>query len=175
MTNVGSLESNSFGDGARSNSSKTPLEHLPFSVLVSLFFEEPYEDDGGIRTALRNIMLHMSDFEDAGVLMETDYYEQFLFLKKAINEIMDSIEGACNVFAFGEKKYKKYNWMKGMKYSIPMASIKRHALAILSGEHIDPESKLKHIHHIACNIIMLMYYFKKLPSSLDDRPIVTNS
>jgi len=58
--------------------------------------------------------------------------------------------------------------MKGMKWSVPIACALRHELAIRLGEENDPESGLPHRGHIACNLIMLMYYVENYPEG-DDR------
>jgi hypothetical protein len=59
----------------------------------------------------------------------------------------------------GEKKYGRDNWKKlwGDKtVEVVMASLLRHAFAILDGEERDPESGEYHAGHVRCNVAMLI-------------------
>ena len=56
-----------------------------------------------------------------------------------------------------------------MAWSVPIACIKRHALAIIDGEHNDPESGVPHLGAIGCNLVMLAHYCRHYPE-MDDRP-----
>jgi hypothetical protein len=71
---------------------------------------------------------------------------------------LDLLEGEARVWMYGEKKYARFNWMKGMKWSIPLACMLRHLAAWQRGEDIDPESSEPHLSHVACNLRMLQYY-----------------
>lgn len=69
------------------------------------------------------------------------------------------------VWMNGEKKYGRSNWKKlwGDKtVETVMASLLRHANAILDGEVNDSESGLMHAGHIRCNAAMLIEYFSRL-------------
>ena len=76
---------------------------------------------------------------------------------------------AVRVLEFGAKKYKAWNWAKGMAWSVPTGCIIRHTTALQTGEINDPESGLPHMGHIICNIMMLAYYVDHYPEG-DDRP-----
>lgn len=80
-----------------------------------------------------------------------------------------TLEDEARVWMYGEAKYKRFNWMKGMKWSIPLACAMRHLAAWQSGEDIDPESGQPHLAHVMCNIRMLTLYSKTYPEG-DDRP-----
>lgn len=70
----------------------------------------------------------------------------------------------CAVWMDGEKKYGRDNWKKlwGEKTtSVVMASLLRHAFAILEGELNDPETGKPHAAHIRCNAAMLLEYYKE--------------
>ena len=47
--------------------------------------------------------------------------------------------------------------------------IKRHAIRLLEGEDIDPESGIDHRGAIGCNIVMLTHYVEYFKEG-DDRP-----
>lgn len=75
----------------------------------------------------------------------------------------------AQVFGYGERKYKAWNWAKGMPWSVPIACAARHLLAMIDGEETDPESGLPHRGHVYCNIAMLLTYARTYPEG-DDRP-----
>ncbi len=79
-------------------------------------------------------------------------------------------EGVGLVLTFGAKKYAPYNWTKGIKYSKIIAAMKRHLLAIESGEDRDQESGLLHADHIACNAAFLQTFMRHIHNAeFDDR------
>ena len=70
----------------------------------------------------------------------------------------------ARVWMLGEKKYGRNNWEKlwGDKtVPVVMASLMRHATAILDGEATDQESGQFHAAHIRCNAAMLIEYFDR--------------
>jgi 5'(3')-deoxyribonucleotidase len=79
----------------------------------------------------------------------------------AINEL-------AKVLTFGAQKYAPNNWMKGMKWSRVIGSLKRHLNAIERGEDYDPETGLLHSSHVMCNAAFLTEYYKIYPQ-WDDR------
>lgn len=80
-----------------------------------------------------------------------------------------TLEDEARVWMYGEAKYKRFNWMKGMPWSVPLACAMRHLAAWQSGEDLDPESGQPHLAHVMCNIRMLTLYTKTYPEG-DDRP-----
>ena len=79
------------------------------------------------------------------------------------------MDEAVKVFEFGAKKYKAWNWAKGMLWSVPTGCILRHAQCMLEGEELDKESGFHHLGHIICNLIMLERYVYTYTDG-DDRP-----
>lgn len=82
---------------------------------------------------------------------------------------LSTLEDEARVWAYGAKKYKAWNWAKGMPWSVPYACAMRHLSAWQRGEDIDPESGQPHLAHVMCNIRMLTLYSKTYPEG-DDRP-----
>ncbi len=80
-------------------------------------------------------------------------------------------EEEAKVWMMGEKKYGRYNWQKlwGDKTTgVAMASLLRHAFAILDGEVTDKESGLYHAAHIRCNAAMLIEHYRRQAEQLPD-------
>lgn len=81
----------------------------------------------------------------------------------------ETLQDELRVWMHGEKKYARWNWLKGMPWSVPFASMMRHMMAWQAGEENDPESGLPHLAHAMCNLRMLTYYRDHYPEG-DDRP-----
>jgi hypothetical protein len=69
----------------------------------------------------------------------------------------DAILGMAEAFAYGAKKYDRFNYRKGLEITRLTDSLMRHTLAFLKGEDIDPESGLHHTKHILANAAMIEY------------------
>jgi hypothetical protein len=67
------------------------------------------------------------------------------------------------------KPYPRWNWAKGMEWSVPYACILRHLAAWYRGEDNDPETGISHLGHVMCNLLMLTHYQDAFPEG-DDRP-----
>lgn len=104
----------------------------------------------------------MSDLKNTGVRYDADKVRHDLLPSKAIHEL-------ARVLTFGAKKYAPNNWMKGMKWSRIIGSLKRHLGAIERGEDYDKETGLLHSAHVMCNAAFLTDYYKLYPEG-DDRP-----
>ena len=81
---------------------------------------------------------------------------------------LETLADEARVWMYGERKYKRHNWMKGMNWSIPLACALRHLAAWQAGEDIDPESGQSHLAHAMCNLRMLTAFAKTFPEG-DDR------
>lgn len=67
--------------------------------------------------------------------------------------------GIGDVLTFGAKKYKADSWKRledgrDRYYAAAM----RHLMAYRSGEVLDEETGLSHLHHAATNLMFLAYY-----------------
>ncbi len=80
----------------------------------------------------------------------------------------DALIGMAEAFGFGARKYDRFNYRKGIEYSRITDSLRRHTLAFLQGEDIDPESGLHHTKHMLANVAMLEYMRLNKPE-MDDR------
>ncbi len=70
---------------------------------------------------------------------------------------IEPMEEILKVFAFGEKKYHRFNYRQGFKQSRLIAAAFRHLTAHVRGEDIDPESGLRHLGHLGCCVMMLLH------------------
>lgn len=73
------------------------------------------------------------------------------------------LEDMVKVLEFGEKKYSRDNWKKGLKTTEVADSLMRHLFAYLRGEDKDPETGLPHTAHLLCNAMFLSYMEKYKP------------
>lgn len=82
---------------------------------------------------------------------------------------LTTVVDELKVWEFGKKKYRAWNWAKGMPWSAPYNSLMRHMMAWQAGEDLDPESGLPHLAHAMCNLRMLVLYSSTYKDG-DDRP-----
>lgn len=79
------------------------------------------------------------------------------------------VEGTARVAQFGESKYGKSNWKKGLTQTRIINAIRRHLAQIEKGEDIDDESGFHHAYHIAWGCQVLAYQHRNGQFHLDDR------
>ena len=72
------------------------------------------------------------------------------------------------VLKYGQKKYGRHNWRKGMAWSRLIGAAMRHLQAFNDGQDRDDESRLSHLGHAMCCLAFLMEYADSHPE-LDDR------
>jgi hypothetical protein len=75
----------------------------------------------------------------------------------------------AGLFTKAQKKYGRYNWTKGQKYSTAYDSLMRHIHAFMGGQDFDTESKENHLVHAAANIMIMWNSWKQKSLDLDDR------
>lgn len=74
----------------------------------------------------------------------------------------DALRAEARVWMHGEQEYGRDNWQKlwgDDTINVVMASLLRHAFAIMDGEVYDEKSGEQHAAHIRCNAAMLIRYF----------------
>jgi len=70
-------------------------------------------------------------------------------------------EGISMALMDGEKKYGRYNYLKGMDWSRIISATDRHLSAFNDGEDHATDSKLNHLFHAGANIMILIEYYTK--------------
>ena len=76
--------------------------------------------------------------------------------------------GIAKAFMYGAKKYKRFNFLKGMEWSRVIAACDRHMTDFNSGIDLDEESNLNHLYHAGACIMMLIEYYERNVGT-DDR------
>lgn len=166
-TPVGDITSSAKGTGARWNEGKVPYDMLPLRLILQLAWPDKLPDDAAYYVL------------DAMAAWQCGSDDE---LDKAIEFAAEGAEGCVTVRSFAEaakvfqhvttraeRPYPRWNWMKGMAWSVPLGCIVRHCLAILNGEELDPETGLPHMGHVMCNLLMLKFYQEHYLEG-DDRP-----
>jgi len=72
------------------------------------------------------------------------------------------------ISGFGNKKYERYNFAKGYKWSLSYDAMQRHLKLFWSGEDRDQESGLLHIAHAAWHCLALLCFYTR-GKGTDDR------
>ena len=67
-----------------------------------------------------------------------------------------ALEEIAKALMHGEKKYGRYNYLKGFDSNRLIAATLRHVYAWNSGEDNDPESGLSHVAHALAGLSMLL-------------------
>lgn len=89
--------------------------------------------------------------------------------KAEIHQVPTSLTFAvAKTLAYGQQKYAKANWRKGMSWMVVYDCVQRHMMKWLDGELVDEESGLPHLYHVATNVAFLIEYAETCPE-LDDR------
>lgn len=155
------------GGGVRYNQGKAPYDMLPLGMMLDWLPQNAdpdhpankvlramaswqLGDDEALDTALENTVTA----EDGPIGLPWLAHAARVFHHVTVREV---------------KPYPKWNWMRGMAWSIPLGCVTRHALAWLDGQENDPETGLPHRGHIQCNLVMLKYYATHFQEG-DDRP-----
>lgn len=90
--------------------------------------------------------------KEEGLKFDNDKRPWHLLPIKPIAAIVD-------VLAYGAKKYAPNNWQKlADPEDRYYAACLRHLTAWRLGEKTDPESRIAHLAHAACNLIFLMWF-----------------
>lgn len=167
LAGVGDVNSNERGSGARFNANKPDLSLIPADVIARYM---AITSGGSLPSPVIDwpkVVVHLSSFQmKRGVSLAMP-----LFL--ALQE-MDNDGGGwadcARVFEYGKAKYAPWNWAKGMMWSIPLACALRHIVfGTARGVEVDAESGLPHRGHIACNIVMLLWFIDHFAEG-DDLP-----
>jgi len=72
----------------------------------------------------------------------------------------EGIEAIAEILTYGSKKYKENSW-KNVEIDRYYAALIRHLFAWRKGEKKDLESGFKHLKHVLCNAMFLLYLDKE--------------
>ena len=164
---IGDVNSNERGTGARYNDGKVPYDMLPLGLLLG-WMADTFQLDEPDHSA-QEVLSHLGRWQ-AG---DDEALDHALLATCDQTIGLPAFADAARVFQHVTtrpvKPYPKWNWMKGMPWSVPLGCAVRHALAWLGGEELDPDTGLPHRGHLQCNLLMLKLYAKTYPEG-DDRP-----
>lgn len=149
---VGDINSNASGSGARANGSKEELDLVPVN-----FWLNQWKSSKSMSIELWDMLEALDSWQRGTNSALLTWLNQ------------QDLSDAIPALYYGSKKYKAWNWAKGMAYSVSVGSLLRHTKAMLKGEVNDVESNQTHWSHILCNAMFLSYYTANFPE-LDDRP-----
>lgn len=155
MSNVGDINSQARGSGARYNTGKPPLDLIPLRIIA-----DHLAHDGLAEPRLISALHALAYFQEG---------DDARSLWDAIGLVNPAWDECAAVFDYGRRKYAEWNWAKGMAWSIPIACAARHLLSMVNREEYDGESNLTHRGHFLCNIVMLLTFMRTFPEG-DDRP-----
>jgi hypothetical protein len=74
----------------------------------------------------------------------------------------------AEVAGYGTRKYDRYNYLKGYKWSLSFDAMERHLLQFWGGEYDDAESGLPHLAHAAWHCLTLIAFYEQAIGT-DDR------
>ncbi len=151
LNQVGDINSNAKGSGARYNAGKVDIGLIPFSLLPVI---------NNMATKYHDIFECLGFFQ-----MQNGSSTQLI---AALQALPFSWQDCAKVFEYGAKKYARFNWQKGQAWSVPLACAGRHLMAMIDGQELDPESNLPHSGHVAANLVMLLWFYDHYPEG-DDR------
>lgn len=158
---VGDIESDSRGTAARYNSGKPQIDFIPLSMIAKSFESDVRNQPETMFSDVKSILYAIGIFQATG---------EEKYLDMALSSGSSYWRECANAFEYGARKYAKWNWVKGMQWSVPLGCIGRHSLDVFSGEERDKESGLLHVGHIMCNIVMLKAYLTGFPEGNDLPP-----
>jgi hypothetical protein len=159
QSQVGNINSNEKGSGARYNSGKPDYSMLILKDLLNVL-------ERTTAYGTNNDVLYI--IKKLAVFQQTHNVEALYELLSGIPQ--EYIEEATHVFTYGAKKYAAWNWAKGFNWSVPLACAVRHSLAELNGELADVESGRRHMAHVVCNVFMLIHCTKHYKEGNDLPP-----
>jgi hypothetical protein len=162
---VGDVNGTTKGSGARFNAEKPDLSLIPAGVMAEYVGMPALESPPTHGVPWAEVLKLLGFFQ----MNQADGSALFKALR-----LMDwdgKLWADCaRVFSYGKEKYAAWNWARGMAWSIPLACALRHIVfGVRAGEELDAESDLPHRGHIACNIVMLLWFIDYYPEG-DDRP-----
>lgn len=158
--NVGNLDGDEIGSGARRSANKLRVDLIPVRHWATL-----------LRQSLHKSGEH--EWEDWAIILCLDALAVFQEGDYDGEKLLAPIphpwfDLTVDVFVYGGRVYRPWNWLKGQLWSVPLGCAIRHAKAhVLDGELDDRDSGLPHIGHFVCNLIMLATFADTFPDGND--------
>lgn len=113
-------------------------------------YNDPVGDKFSSAIGIGNIKPYVVKADDRGPKESTGKPDWSVFPFKEAEDVV-------KVFEYGSNKYgAPFTYRKGIPTTELWAAIMRHAIAIQSGDDVDPESGCKHMAHIAANALMAL-------------------
>lgn len=166
-TDIGSLESQEKGSAARKNAGKPVWSYMPLRQISGLMLRLK-EDKAPID--LYQLTDLLGKFQSRGTLLtafDVLEYGTRYFMQVTNSNFDQAMQHVIKVWEIGERKYAKFNWMKGMPWSEPINSAQRHVMHMFNGEYIDQDSGEHHAAHFICNAMMMVHYVAHYPEGND--------
>ena len=161
--NVGDINSDKAGSGARDNSGKPDWSLMPLYQLGWLA-EIMTPGKRGV-----SLLVAAGRFQSKPTIKTADelLVESVKLLESAKkhHSLIDTFSSVVPVWEYGLHKYAAWNWAKGMQWSVPLACLLRHLHGFSEGN--DPESGQPHAAHIVCNAMMLRHFVEFYPKGND--------
>ena len=159
---VGDVNGKALGTAARFNASKPDLSLIPAGIFAAV---AAYGAGPSLTPSIHwgLVTARLGDFQ-----MREDGREALYHALQIMDNDGQMWAECARVFEYGKEKYSPWNWARGQAWSIPIASALRHIVFGLPLGPLDSESGLPHRGHIACNIVMLLWFFDHYPEG-DDR------
>lgn len=154
--NLGDVNSEARGSGARYITGKPDLSLIPIRLQL-----EVHERTVALPKILLLSLGRLADFQESGDKAS---------LLDALSAMHEYMEEAAHVLTYGTRKYKAWNWAKGMSWSACIGCAMRHVAKIARGEEIDDESGRHHLGHYVCNLLFLAHYVDNYPEGNDLPP-----
>jgi hypothetical protein len=172
---IGNIDSAERGSGARYNDGKVLMEFIPARILADFYantntVDWPRECRADSVRAYY-VLDKLADFEESKQDDDWALIEVMRFAVPQFGTGVGRWRDIAGILAYGAEKYAPWNWAKGMPWSVPIACIKRHAVAVLEGEADDPESGMPHLAHVGANVAMLMHYLEHFQEGDDRAPV----
>lgn len=157
---IGDVNGTTKGSAARYNAGKPDLSLIPATIIAAVDrhaammppCQVPFR---GYRNAPWMDVLDLLGLFQMGADRDV-LYQALRVMDRAVE---GGIWAPCaEVFEYGKAKYSAWNWARGQAWSVPIASAMRHLLTVLQDEENDLESGKPHAGHVACNLVMLLWF-----------------
>lgn len=166
---IGDLDSAEKGSAARNCVGKTPWNYMPLSQ-VGMLMHALWNCGSNIKVNVPELTLSLATFQEQGDCSTAQNFLQMsvaYLMYKTDTNLNDALDEVIRVWELGEKKYARFNWMKGMPWSEVINSAQRHIMSLYNGVEIDDESGCHHGAHLICNAMMLVHYTQHYPDGND--------